>query len=60
MVPFAYIDFPTRQQKAWVVHEDNLPEVFTDGSIVLKADDVERYAKAMNMIAEHARPVVSV
>lgn len=57
MVPFAYIDFPTRQQKAWVVHEDNLPEVFTDGPIVLKADDVQRYAKAMEMIAENASEV---
>lgn len=57
IVPFVFIDFPTRQQKAWVVHEDNLPEVFTDGPIVLKAEDVERYAKAMDMIAEHAKEV---
>lgn len=57
MAPFAFIDFPTRQQKAWVVHEDNLPEVFTDGPIVLKTEDVERFAKAMDMIAEHAKEV---
>jgi len=57
MVPFAYIDFPTRQQKALVIHEENLPQVFTNGPIVLKADDVQRYAKAMEMIAENAREV---
>ena len=57
MAPFAFIDFPTRQQNAWVVHEDNLPQIFTDGPLVLKADDIERYTKAMDMIAEHAREV---
>jgi hypothetical protein len=47
IAPFAYIDFNTYQNKAWVLYEGNLCCVFLDASTKLKAADVERYAEAI-------------
>ena len=52
IAPFTYIDFPTFQHKAWVLHEENLNEVFLDAPEKLKPAEVERYAVAVKQVAE--------
>jgi len=57
VAPFAYIEFDTYQKPAWVLHEENLPNVFEDAPVKLKTAEIERYAKGVEMIAENARNV---
>ncbi len=54
IAPFAYVDFPTCQNKIWVLHEGNLNEVFLNASTKLKPPDVERIAGAVQAIAASA------
>jgi hypothetical protein len=52
IAPFTYVDFQTFQNKAWVLHEQNLNEVFLNAPEKLKPADIERIAKAVKYIAD--------
>ncbi|MGA3066375.1 MAG: nuclease-related domain-containing protein [Tepidisphaeraceae bacterium] len=55
IAPLAHIDFPTYQERVWVLHEENLPDVFENEKTELNAAEIERCAKAVKMIVENAR-----
>jgi hypothetical protein len=55
MAPLAYVGFNTWQKCAWVVHEDNLPEVFTEARGTLKSAEVNRCAMIVEEIVNGAK-----
>jgi hypothetical protein len=54
IAPFAYIGFETFQERAWVLHEGNLPDAFENArGHELTAAEIERCAKAVRSIVDN-------
>ncbi|MGD0461340.1 MAG: nuclease-related domain-containing protein [Tepidisphaeraceae bacterium] len=54
IAPIAYIGFQTFQDRAWVLHEGNLRDIFLDEAHKFNTAEIERYAKAVKMIVDGA------
>jgi Nuclease-related domain len=52
IAPLTHVAFTTYQNKAWVLHEENLNDVFLDQRRKLNQAEIERYANAVKMIAD--------
>jgi hypothetical protein len=55
IAPISYIGFGTYQERAWVLHKENLPDVFEKAQRKLTTDEVRRFANAVKTIADKGR-----
>jgi hypothetical protein len=57
-VPFAYVDFPPKQNNVWVLHERDLISELESAPKKLAKADIARFAKAVEMIHQNAGAIV--
>ncbi|MDP9174182.1 MAG: NERD domain-containing protein [Planctomycetota bacterium] len=58
LVPFAFVDFPSHQSRAWVLTEHELDDLFENMPTKLNAAEIVQCAEAIDLIAKGAGELV--